>query len=305
MNDLHFHPCFHGDVYTQYRHELAEEHNMPLRLATLKDNYSWILTIRSPQGDIQGLAVIDTTDSPEIKQFFTHCKRPIEAIINTHHHWDHTGGNDYLVRHHRPKQGIYGSIQDRSRIPHLSHGLADGDTFRIGQYSFEAFTMDGHTKGHMMFYESRHHWLFTGDAVFSLGCGRMFEGTAHMMVESLDKLKRFPPQTLIFCGHEYTLTNVQFALTIDPHNTQLGQFYHSLKQHCHHPSFGSVPSTLEFERKHNPFLRLDDPTFLAQAAIPNVMRQAHQDPALKKQLFLWLRTKKDEFVPSFTESQSQ
>lgn len=268
----------------------------PFRLASLKDNYSWILTLTDEGGEPCGTAIVDPTDSLPIQTYFKHSPLPLLAIINTHHHYDHTGGNDYLVRHYAPR--VYGSAQDHTRIPHLNHPLHEGTTFQLGQISLTAWGADGHTRGHLMYHEPQQKWLFTGDAVFSLGCGRMFEGTPAMMVASLAKLQQFPADTLMFCGHEYTLANAQFSLTVDPHNTELRQFYHTLAARRQaNPRFATIPSTLGLERNLNPFLQLANPAFLSRANIPDQYRAAHSEHALQEELFLWLRTQKDEFVP--------
>ena len=286
------HPCF------QVKSQLNQP--QPDRLASLRDNYSWILTLQCrTSGRPHGVAIIDTTDSQPIKDYFSHSTLPLMAIINTHHHYDHTGGNDYLVKHHHPIHGVYGSARDRDRIPHLTQPLHDGATFTLNPFTFVAWEMDGHTQGHMIYHEPQQKWLFTGDALFSLGCGKMFEGTPKMMVTSLAKLKNFPPETLIFCGHEYTHTNAQFSLSIDPYNTTLRDFYHTLSQNlAHNPHFASIPSTLGFERTYNPFLQLDNPDFLERAIIPAHLKTAHLHPSLQEELFLWLRTQKDNFVPA-------
>lgn len=284
------HPCFSTSSATSSLYP-------PFRLASLKDNYSWILTLTDPaSGAPCGAAIVDPTDSLPIQTYFKHSPLPLLAIINTHHHYDHTGGNDYLVRHYAPS--VYGSAQDRARIPHLNQPLDDGTTFQLNQLSLVAQRADGHTRGHMMYHEPQQKWLFTGDAVFSLGCGKMFEGTGAMMVASLAKLQDFPADTLMFCGHEYTLANAQFSLTVDPHNIELQHFYHRLAvRRQANPNFATIPSTLGFERNHNPFLQLANPAFLSRANIPEHLRAAHGHRALQEELFLWLRKQKDEFIP--------
>ena len=143
----------------------------------------------------------------------------LDFILNTHHHLDHVGANLELKKKYGCK--IIGSERDSSRIPGIDIKLNEGDFFEIGESKCKIFDVSGHTEGHIAFYFKKENLIFCGDTLFSLGCGRLFEGTPLQMVQSLLKIRSLPDNTKIYCAHEYTLNNANFALSLDPSNKKL------------------------------------------------------------------------------------
>ena len=181
----------------------------------------------------------------------------LAGIIITHHHWDHTDGiNDLLARFPVP---VYGP--DSQRIPQVTHKLHDGDTLELPDLQLDVLAVPGHTLDHLAYLhtDSEPTKLFCGDSLFAGGCGRMFEGQPEQMLASLNKLAALPENTLIYCSHEYTLANLQFALKIEPDNKALTDRLQQTQQ-LHQQHLSSLPSTIALERRTNPFLRCHLPT---------------------------------------------
>jgi hydroxyacylglutathione hydrolase len=208
-------------------------------------------------------------------------------IFNTHHHMDHVGGNRELIEHF-PNVYVCGSAQDRGRIPGQQVFLQEGDqvefTDRIGEVIF----VPGHTSGHIAYYffprvEGETGDLFCGDTLFAGGCGRLFEGTPAQMVDSLSKLRALPDNTRVWCAHEYTLKNLQFALTVDQENLDLQTRYTEV-QEARRRLEATIPSQLGIEKRTNPFLRWEQPAL--QSAVKAT------EPV---QTFARLRGMKDRF----------
>ena len=143
----------------------------------------------------------------------------LDFILNTHHHLDHIGGNIELKKKYKCE--ILGNLNDQNRIPGFTVGLKDGEEFTFGELKLQVIHTPGHTLGHICFYCKKENILFSGDSLFSLGCGRIFEGTYKQMLESMQKLRSLPEETKIFCGHEYTLGNLNFALKLNPNDKEL------------------------------------------------------------------------------------
>ena len=175
-------------------------------------------------------------------------------ILNTHHHFDHAGGNLEL----KEQWGctIVGSGPDADRIPGIEIKVTDGDTYDFGDYTADVFDVSGHTIGHIAFYFASEDVLFSGDALFALGCGRLFEGTPDQMWTSLRKLKALPDTTTVYCAHEYTAANAAFALSVEPNNTDLIARVDEIKA-LRADGKPTVPSNLGVEKATNPFLRPD------------------------------------------------
>jgi hydroxyacylglutathione hydrolase len=182
------------------------------------------------------------------------------AIFHTHHHHDHIGGNRELIDRF-PKINIYGGALDRGRIPHQQVFLNEGDRVQFDDRFAEVFFVPGHTHAHIAYYFSPTEKesvgeLFCGDTLFAGGCGRLKEGTPAQMVDSLRKLRNLPDNTRVWCAHEYTLGNLQFALTVDPNNRDLQQRYNRVVQ-ARQNRKATIPSNLGLEKLTNPFLRWD------------------------------------------------
>ncbi len=206
----------------------------------LKDNYAYLLS------DEQICAVVDPSETEPIMDRLG--GRRLTHILNTHHHWDHTGGNKPLKKQFGAQ--VIGPEKDRDRIPDIDVGVVEGQDFHLGRHRISVLEIPAHTRGHIAFIME--DMAFTGDTLFSLGCGRLFEGTPAMMWNSLSKLMRLPDKTEIYCGHEYTLNNGRFALTLEPGNEDLlarVQEAESIRP--------TLPTTMGREKKTNPFLRPD------------------------------------------------
>src|SRR5262249_18905808 len=178
----------------------------------LRDNYVWLL--RDPKSGAIG--VVDPSESEPVEAALRSRSWTLTHILNTHHHYDHTGGNLALKQAHGAT--IVGPAADRERIPGIDVALADGETYTFGEGAALVLDVPGHTRGHIAFFFPAAPALFCGDTMFSLGCGRLFEGTPAQMWASLGKFKRLPTDTRVYCGHEYTQANARFAITVDPAN---------------------------------------------------------------------------------------
>lgn len=177
-------------------------------------------------------------------------------ILVTHHHGDHTGGIPEIKR--ATGCTVIGNRNDARRIPGLDVGVVDGDTVRLGDQEGRVFEVPGHTVGHVAYWFEASRALFCGDTLFSIGCGRLFEGTPKQMWESLSALRALPPEARVYCAHEYTRSNVRFALSVDPDNAALRERADEVAR-LREADRPTVPSMLGDEMAANPFLRADDP----------------------------------------------
>lgn len=250
----------------------------PAPLPFANDNYLWWL----PSHD-SGPLLVDPGDAAPVLARFGDSPAPC-AILLTHHHGDHIGGVRALLAHW-PDIPVFAPHDER--IPHASTRLAAGDTVQAGGYRFAVLEVHGHTRSHIAYYG--HGLLFCGDALFSLGCGRMFEGDAATMLASLQQLAALPGDTLVCCAHEYTLTNAAFARALMPGNAVLAARIDEARaqRQANQPT---LPVPLSGELAGNPFLRLDDEEVLAAIA-------AYQGrPADNRiEAFACLRRWKDDF----------
>lgn len=249
-------------------------------LSALNDNYIYLL--RDPISEIT--AAVDPALAEPVLQALRQKGWRLDYIFNTHHHGDHVGGNPQLKQATGCK--IVGAAADRARIPGIDIGLADGERIQLGAFSFRVIDTPGHTLGHIAYYCAESQALFCGDTLFSLGCGRLFEGTAAQMWQSLQKLKALPGDTRIYCAHEYTQANGRFALSLEADNTELRQHMAEVAG-LREKNLPSLPSTIAMELKTNPFLREHSPS-LRQAVAAN----AADTPA---QVFAKTRLLKDRF----------
>lgn len=216
----------------------------------LSDNYGYL--IHDAKNDLT--ATIDTPEVAPINAALEKKGWKLTHILNTHHHFDHAGGNLEL----KEQWGctIVGSGPDADRIPGIEIKVTDGDTYDFGDYTADVFDVSGHTIGHIAFYFASEDVLFSGDALFALGCGRLFEGTPDQMWTSLRKLKALPDTTTVYCAHEYTAANAAFALSVEPNNSDLIARVDEIKA-LRADGKPTVPSNLGVEKATNPFLRPD------------------------------------------------
>ncbi|MDE7546542.1 hydroxyacylglutathione hydrolase [Acetobacter fabarum] len=232
---------------------------MPLTIRAipvLSDNYAWLL-----RDEATGTtAIIDPGEAVPIERALAQDGNRLDFILLTHHHHDHTGGTDALRTRYHAK--VAGPAVEQHRMPALDLPLHDNDRLEIGLSAGRILAMPGHTLGHIAYYFDQPPALFCGDTLFSLGCGRLFEGTAEQMFASLSKLRDLPAQTSICCGHEYTLSNALFALSVDPENPALATRAQEVRA-LRDKGLPTVPSTLGLERTTNPFLRAPDAQALA------------------------------------------
>jgi len=218
------------------------------RVPVLNDNYSWIL-----HDEKTGVtAVVDPAEVDPIVRAAERKGWKLTHVLNTHHHWDHTGGNEVLKE--RYGVTIVGPKADKERIPGIDVELADGEEFDLGASRLTCFDTPGHTKGHITLYFPNNKALFPGDTLFSMGCGRLFEGTPAQMWSSLRKLVGLPRDTLVYCAHEYTKSNAAFAAHVEPGN-ELLQKRKAEVDAAVEQGIPTVPSDLGMELETNPFLR--------------------------------------------------
>ena len=245
----------------------------------LTDNYGYLL--HDPASGETG--IVDPSEAAPVLAAARERGWRLTHILNTHHHHDHTGGN--LALKQATGAAIVGPAPDRARIPGIDIALDEGETFRLGGAAAEILFIPGHTKGHIAFHFRGEKAVFCGDTLFSLGCGRMFEGTAPMMWASLDKLRRLPAETRIYCGHEYTAANARFAVSIEPDNEALRRREGAVAA-LRGRGEPTIPSTMGEECAANPFLRADDPGLAAAIGLPDA-------PA--SEVFGEIRRRKDNF----------
>lgn len=214
----------------------------------LSDNYGYLI-----HDNVNNLtATIDTPEIAPINAALATKGWTLTHILNTHHHYDHAGGNLEL----KEQWGctIVGSKSDAARIPGIDIEVGDGETFDFGNHSAQIFDVSGHTQGHIAFYFSADAKLFSGDALFALGCGRLFEGTPAQMWHSLQKLLALPDDTIVYCAHEYTQANARFAISVEPQNVKLQARVKEIDE-LRANGKPTVPSVLGIEKATNPFLR--------------------------------------------------
>jgi hydroxyacylglutathione hydrolase len=219
-----------------------------VQIPLLRDNYGY-LAVCEATGEA---AVIDPSEAEPVLQRIDKEKVAVKAILNTHHHRDHTGGNQGLLA--RGKFAVYGHTSDKQRIHGLSNPVDEGAEVAIGKERGRVFFIPGHTTGHVAYLFGKN--LFCGDTLFTAGCGRLFEGTAEQMLASLNKLKALPADTLVYCGHEYTENNLKFALTLEPGNKKLAERMERVRA-ARAQGQPTVPATMAEEIDTNPFLRAD------------------------------------------------
>jgi hydroxyacylglutathione hydrolase len=217
-----------------------------LPVPAFNDNYLWLIH------DGQHAAAVDPGDATPIMAALKAHNLTLAAILLTHHHADHVGGVQNLLQH--ANVPVFGPRAER--INGVTTSLAEGDQVTIAELNLTLSVLDvpGHTSGHIAYVAPAQHWLFCGDTLFAGGCGRLFEGTPAQMVSSLAKLAKLPDETQVYCAHEYTLSNLRFALAAEPENLAL-QSRFSVEQEKRKRGLPTVPSTIGLEKATNPFLR--------------------------------------------------
>jgi len=246
-------------------------------LPAFKDNYIFLIH------DGKQALVVDPADPKVVLDGLQERDLELLAILNTHHHPDHVGGNRILKA--QTQCQIYGPANDADRIPALDVGLSDGEEFEALGHKFTYLEVPGHTTGHGAYVAPDLKSAFVGDTLFALGCGRMFEGNPPMFWNSLCKLRNLPADTNIYCAHEYTLSNAKFALSVDPDNKALKARIARFED-LRAEDTPTIPVRLSEEITTNPFLRADDEDFQKILGL-----EGHQP----SDVFAELRARKDQF----------
>ncbi len=229
-------------------------------IPAFSDNYIWLLR------EGHNAAVVDPGDAAPVQAYLDREQLTLTAIVNTHHHGDHVGGNAGLLS--RAAVPVFGPA--RENIPGRTRALADGDTITVPGIGLELAVLDvpGHTAGHIAYVAADGGEgvpvAFVGDTLFAGGCGRLFEGTPAQMADSLAKLAALPANTRAYCAHEYTLANLRFALAVEPGNAALRERI-ARDQSRRDRGVPTVPSSIADERATNPFLRSAEPAVFAAA----------------------------------------
>ena len=217
-------------------------------ISCLKDNYSYLVIDKSNNS----ACIVDPSESEPIIEIIEKKKVNLKFILNTHHHYDHVGGNEILKKKFGAK--IIAFKDDKNRIPFVDILLEDNEIWKNLNFEFKVFHIPGHTSGHICFYFYKDNIVFSGDTLFSLGCGRIFEGTYEQMYYSLNKFKELPKETKVYCGHEYTLQNSVFCATYDKNNDELNKKILEVKSKRDR-NLPTIPSTIGEELACNIFLR--------------------------------------------------
>ena len=245
----------------------------------LNDNYSYLI-----HDEISNtVAIVDPSEFIPCDTIISKNYQKLDFILNTHHHYDHVGGNEELKKKYNSK--VLGFENDKNRIPQIDIVLKDNQEFKIGTLNFTTIFIPGHTRGHVAFYFKKERVVFTGDTLFSLGCGRVFEGTYKQMFQSLNKLKNLPGETKVYCGHEYTFKNLEFCLKFNPNNDFLKKKKNDIKLSLKNKK-PTIPSTIADEIKANIFFRVND---------PDVKKAINLENSPDIEIFTKLRDLKDNF----------
>jgi hydroxyacylglutathione hydrolase len=228
---------------------------MPAQIALflcLKDNFGVLL--HDPQSG--ATAAIDAPEAAPIEAALQKNGWRLTDILVTHHHADHTQGIGELKDHYHCR--VVAPRDEARRIAHVDETVGEGETVRVGSLESRVIDTPGHTAGHISYFFPTDKLAFVGDTLFSIGCGRVIEGTAEMMWNSLLKLRALPDDTRFYCGHEYTEANVRFAKTVEPNNKALAARANEVVKLVAAHRF-TIPATIGAEKAANPFLRADDP----------------------------------------------
>ena len=217
----------------------------------LQDNYSYLIIDETNNT----ACVVDPSEALPIINFISNKNINLKYILNTHHHFDHIGGNKDLKKKYN--LSVVGFKGDKNRIPEIDILVEDNEIWKADNFEARIFHIPGHTNGHISFFFHKDKFVFTGDTLFSLGCGRIFEGTYQEMFNSLDKIKNLPKDTKVYCGHEYTLQNSKFCIKHDSNNLNLKKKISEINNKIKN-NLPTVPTTIKEELECNIFLRAND-----------------------------------------------
>ncbi|XP_072990060.1 probable hydroxyacylglutathione hydrolase 2, chloroplastic [Typha latifolia] len=241
----------------------------------LQDNYAYLLH----DVNTGTVGVVDPSEAVPVINALYGKNQTLTYILNTHHHYDHTGGNLELKARYGAK--VVGFSKDKDRIPGIDIALHDGETWMFAGHQVLVIETPGHTKGHVSYYFPECGAIFTGDTLFSLSCGKLFEGTPEQMLSSLGRIMSLPDETNIYCGHEYTLSNSRFALSIEPENGAL-QEYAADVANLRSKKLPTIPTTLKREKQCNPFLRTSSAEIRQNLKIPAAASDAQALGVIRK-----------------------
>jgi len=245
----------------------------------LKDNYGVLL--HDPESG--ATASIDAPEAAPVEAALAATGWKLTHILVTHHHADHTGGVAALKAKHKCR--VVAPAKEAAKIPAVDETVGEGDTVKVGKLTAKVIETPGHTLGHIAYWFPEDHLAFVGDTLFSIGCGRVIEGTAAMMWHSLVKLRDLPNDTEIYCGHEYTAANIKFARTIEPDNPVLAAREAQVERLIDEGE-PTIPVTIGDEKLANPFLRAD---------LPEVAGVVGMDSEPAAEVFAAIRGRKDRF----------
>jgi len=243
----------------------------------LKDNYGYL--IHDPASG--QTAAVDTPDADAIIEQLEQRNWQLSHILTTHHHWDHIDGHQQLKERYNCQ--IIGPEANADVIPQLDQAVNHHDRLQIGNLMVDVIATPGHTLGHVVYWLPEQQALFAGDTLFSLGCGRLFEGSHQQMWQSLQRLAQLPGETAVYCAHEYTESNARFALTIEPDNQALQARAAEVSQ-LRAAGQPTIPTTIRQEQQTNPFMRADQ---------PELQQQLQMAGATTVDIFTEIRTRKD------------
>ncbi len=228
------------------------------RIPTLRDNYSYLL-ICEETGEA---AIVDAPEVDPVVRRVDDTGARVTQVLSTHHHWDHSGANPELAEKYDAP--VFGHVSDAERIPGFTDGLEEGDTLQVGRQYANILFIPAHTRGHIAYVFPESHAVFCGDTLFGGGCGRLFEGTPAMMYDAMQKLGALPGSTRVFCGHEYTESNLVFAAHVEPDNAAVAEALERVRKaragaaadwHDAAEAEMTVPTTIADEHATNPFMR--------------------------------------------------
>ena len=229
------------------------------RIPTFGDNYTYLVIC----DETREAAIIDAPEAEPVQKRVEATGAKVKLILSTHHHFDHSMANPELAE--RYDVPVYGHTSDAERLPGMTHGVEEDTVFSVGQQQGRVLFIPSHTTGHVAYVFDEAGLVFTGDMLFAGGCGRLFEGDAQMMYDALcGKLAALPDETLVYCGHEYTESNLRFAITVEPDNAEIALRLSRVEEiragaapdwHDATPAEMTIPSTIALEKATNPFMR--------------------------------------------------